>query len=600
MDFQKTIQEVIQFCNKGDFKKAKALLDKIISDGCNDSEAWRIKAQISLTNDKKPEQAIDELIQSLNADPQNVWALILMGNIFARYKKDMDTALNYYNKVLEYHPDNAIALTNIGAALSQENRYDDAISIFEKSLAADSTFINSYYGLCHCYMNQKNYDMAFDVAVRGLKNGQNRIEDGNQVRKELEKMCLAAAQQIVQNTNYIKIWKEAIEELKSLDGRDIVIDEDTTLKTYAKAEYAPIRGREAHIVKYNPKMQFVDHLIFHELMHLKMAINNEKEGCGKIILQTKDNLQNFIHKYGRIFAKLNYKLPQDKVREAITNISQGLGLQVANIILDLFVEDLIYENYPQVKPLQLLSLYRQERDNISSCTNPSIEKLFPKEVISNNRIMNMVTSMHFKDCYGFDLIKDFKPTKQEYNKALDIYQEYEAFVETFNTGDEYELTNYLIEALNLEDFITIIDQEEFIKYNNLEATKEDYKKAAASADSIETLNAKFAEEHPDGANGAETMMMAMYMLGAMQRLDKLGVDTTRMVAMELAMLGQNGISPQGKYNVKQLEAKQMGGYEVLAYYYVSVARSFPQILPSLGLPFKSAYEAALQMYNNKK
>jgi len=45
--------------------------------------------------------------------------------------------------------------------------------------------------------------------------------------------------------------------------------------------------------------------------------------------------------------------------------------------------------------------------------------------------------------------------------------------------------------------------------------------------------------------------------------------------------------------------KEFGGYQLLAWYYVSWARAIPEKLKSLGLPFDKAYETALQMYHAK-
>ena len=46
------------------------------------------------------------------------------------------------------------------------------------------------------------------------------------------------------------------------------------------------------------------------------------------------------------------------------------------------------------------------------------------------------------------------------------------------------------------------------------------------------------------------------------------------------------------------EDKEFGGYQFLAYYYVSLARTSPEILKRLGLPFDKAYEKALALYRN--
>ena len=65
------------------------------------------------------------------------------------------------------------------------------------------------------------------------------------------------------------------------------------------------------------------------------------------------------------------------------------------------------------------------------------------------------------------------------------------------------------------------------------------------------------------------------------------------------MVGVTGIDPKKKYSIKSIPDKEFGGYQFLAYYYVSWARAIPEKLNHLGLPFSKAYESALSMYNAK-
>jgi hypothetical protein len=65
------------------------------------------------------------------------------------------------------------------------------------------------------------------------------------------------------------------------------------------------------------------------------------------------------------------------------------------------------------------------------------------------------------------------------------------------------------------------------------------------------------------------------------------------------MIGVKGIDPKKKYSIKPIPGKEFGGYELLAYYYVSWARAIPHMLEKLGLPFSKAYESAMQLYNSK-
>ena len=102
-----------------------------------------------------------------------------------------------------------------------------------------------------------------------------------------------------------------------------------------------------------------------------------------------------------------------------------------------------------------------------------------------------------------------------------------------------------------------------------------------------------------GSDPTVNMMMAMYMLGAMQRFDKMTPDQVKAVASEIAVVGTRGISTakDAVYTLKTIPGVDFTGYNLLAYYYVSWARAFPEHLAKIGLPFDDAYALAMQMHN---
>jgi len=101
-------------------------------------------------------------------------------------------------------------------------------------------------------------------------------------------------------------------------------------------------------------------------------------------------------------------------------------------------------------------------------------------------------------------------------------------------------------------------------------------------------------ETPDGPRDA---MMAMYMLGAMEKFDRLPPEKVKAIAIEIAMFGTNGISPNREYEkpLKNLPEESFTGNRLLAWYYVSWKRAFPDKLHLVGLPFDSAYELAMTL-----
>lgn len=596
------LQQALDLCNKNEYDKALPILEEITKKDPQNSEAWRTLAQLHWFHQHEPEKAYDELIEALRCDPKNIWALVLMGNLLTKEKNDVEHAKQYYNKVLEYHPDNAIAINNIGATYMECKDYNGALPYLEKALRIDDSYANSYYGLALCYYKLGRHEDAFEICHKGALKSADRPENPA-VREELVKLYITVAKEYADRTNYLNVWKGIKDELEAVDKVNIRITEDKSLNVHAKMEYAPLHAAKEHVIRYNPEKDFVEHLFIHEMMHLKMNQQATKANRAKAVMSSVQTRTAFKNRYLQYMKKTHSHIPASELDKIIYGLADGLGLQLMNCPLDLFVEEMMYRDYKIVHPIQMLSLFHMEQDNINAVKQTAANGFFPKEIVYANKVMNIVTSMHFKEMYGINLIGQYNPTKQEYKHAQDLYDEFKAYLNTYKPGDEYEMLEYFVESFNMEDLVEIIDESQVtagMKADlSMKSDLKDLAEDALSEEDADVANAQFALNHQDGADPAETMMMSMYMLGAMEYFDTLEHQDVHRIALEIAMVGVTGIDPKKKYSIKSIPDKEFGGYQLLAYYYVSWARAIPDKLEHLGLPFSKAYESALQMYNTK-
>lgn len=597
------LQKALDLCNKNEFDKALPLLEEIVKTNPRESEAWRVLAQIHWNYSHEPNKAYDELIEALRCEPKNIWALVLMGNLLTKEMNDAEHAKEYYDKVLEYHPDNAIALNNIGATYMERKDYEGALPYLEKAMLIDDSYANSYYGLGLCYYKLSRLEDAFEICHKGALKSSDRPENPA-VREELIKLYLTVAKDYADKTNYINVWKGIKDELEAVDHINIRFAEDKDINVLAKLEYAPLHAAKEHVIRYNPYKDFVEHLFIHEMMHLKMSQQATKANKGKAVVSSENTRNAFKRRYQRFMQNTHSHIPASEMNKVISGLADGLGLQLMNCPLDLFVEHSIYTDYKIVRPIQMLSLFHIEQDNINSVKQAASNGFFPKEIVYANKVMNIVTSMHFKDMYGINLIGQYRPTKQEFDHAKDLYDEFKAYLNTYKAGDEYEMLEYFVQSFKMDELVEVVNENQVtasMKANlSMKSDLKDLAEDALSEEDADVANAQFALNHQDGADPTETMMMSMYMLGAMEYFDTLDTSDVHRIALEIAMVGVKGISPKGKYSIKSIPNKDFGGYEFLAYYYVSWARAIPEKLNHLGLPFSKAYDSALQMYNAKK
>lgn len=610
---QKEFNEITALCEKRQFKEAHSRLEQFLKKHSRHSEGYRILAQMEMEAGNI-DKAIDIDIEALRCNPKNIWALILMGNLYSKYKDNYEIGRTYYDSVLKYSPDNFIAINNVAALMMENEDYESAIPLFEKSLEGDKKYANAYYGLAVCYYNQRENQKAFDTALKGCLLANIRSENP-QVMDELHKIMLASAHAIVESTNYMNVVLGIKDEIEMKYNQKIEIVKDDTLDLSAKLEYGPTHHRDYHLIKYNPKKPFMEHLAIHEMMHLQMNLEADKVNNNKVIISNNDNVIAFRTKYAAWIKKLVNRFEHSKAMNLVEQIHRGYMLQVMNCPLDLFVEKRMYDKYPIVRAIQLLSLMEQETYNIKAIKGSENSKFVPLDIVQNSKVMNIVTSMHFEHLFGLRFYQEYKPTRAQFDQAKDFYDEFLAY-DDYKPGEEYELVEYFMDSLHAERFMSILPLSDYFddSFDRMEKTKamrdaalgEDAPAGGNSFDGLTEEQKKnqddFYAQNKDGEDPMKTMMMSMYMLGALEYFDGMDKMEIKKIAFEIAMIGTTGISPDKKsgYKVPSIPEKDFGGYQLLAYYYVSWALAIPEMLASLGLPFDTAWATAQEMWKKKK
>lgn len=610
---QKEFNEITALCEKRQFKEAHSRLEQFLKKHSRHSEGYRILAQMEMEAGNI-DKAIDIDIEALRCNPKNIWALILMGNLYSKYKDNYEIGRTYYDSVLKYSPDNFIAINNVAALMMENEDYESAIPLFEKSLEGDKKYANAYYGLAVCYYNQRENQKAFDTALKGCLLADIRSEDP-QVMDELHKIMLASAHAVVESTNYMNVVLGIKDEIEMKYNQKIEIVKDDTLDLSAKLEYGPTHHRDYHLIKYNPKKPFMEHLAIHEMMHLQMNLEADKVNSNKVIISNNDNVIAFRTKYAAWIKKLVNRFEHSKAMNLVEQIHRGYMLQVMNCPLDLFVEKRMYDKYPIVRAIQLLSLMEQETYNIKAIKGSENSKFVPLDIVQNSKVMNIVTSMHFEHLFGLRFYQEYKPTRAQFDQAKDFYDEFLAY-DDYKPGEEYELVEYFMDSLHAERFMSILPLSDYFddSFDRMEKTKamrdaalgEDAPVGGNSFDGLTEEQKKnqddFYAQNKDGEDPMKTMMMSMYMLGALEYFDGMDKMEIKKIAFEIAMIGTTGISPDKKsgYKVPSIPEKDFGGYQLLAYYYVSWALAIPEMLASLGLPFDTAWATAQEMWKKKK
>jgi tetratricopeptide (TPR) repeat protein len=376
----------IKLCQKSEYTPAIKIFEEVLGEVKDSSEAYRNYGQ-ALIESGNIDAGIDKLIEALKIDPTNVWALIMMGNTYVKYKNDTDTAMHYFNTALENNPTNHIAYNNIAGNLLKLGKYEEAQKLFEKAIELNDSYSNSYLGLGFCLYERKMYLPTFNAAEKALK-----LSDAL-IAPEALNLMLKSANEFIKTIEWKPIINRFKSELEKRGGVSVVLEERPNLSTIAQMQLAWNHGWTEHKLVYRTSDIFLPHLMLHELVHLLFAIEDKEEKSYEIFETTLENKQQFFRDYMPLLKKKNpmFNDNEGRLKETMESLLNGICLQLFNCTTDMFVEDYIYEHFPEFRPVQFLSLMKMGTDNANSSNDKNTIKYFPNRIVEINRIMNIAT-----------------------------------------------------------------------------------------------------------------------------------------------------------------------------------------------------------------
>lgn len=589
-DYNKTVA----LCEKGKFDEAKIILEKLIQKNPSNSEFHRILGQI-LSEQGNQDEAINALIDALRWNSSNGWGLLMMGNIFAKHKKDLKTALIYYDQAILANKADHITLANIAYLLFQENKLEDATKYAWETIKLNDKYPNAHFILSLISQSENDLHSAFYSAIQAIKFSKQQ----DALYQNAVKQAFDIANKIAGDFDGKKIFFKYRSQLEAEGGTEIDIYADDEINTAAKVEIAERYNRNKHIVKYKSTYPAVEHLVMHELVHLDFVNQARKENLNQVFISTQQNKNNFIETILPAINNLKSKIKDPSTIDYfVESIFSGLNLQTYNTAIDVFIEDFLYKEYAELRPYQFLSLFGMLQDAIKAVTDERILDIAPKDVISKTRTFSLVNAMQFKELFGIDTLQEFKPTPAEQKLAETFYKEFIEYRDDRKPGEEYELVKHWAQDLNLDTFFELESEAKFETKNNIDdfVTKlqQDPFGLEEPEDPFQKREMEKFQKHQEeiGTN----MAIVMFMVEALKHFKEKEASDIKQAAFEIAMLGTQGIDTNKKdYIISSINNKRFSGNQVLAFYYVSWALAMPEQVQHLGLDFGKEFEMAQKL-----
>lgn len=585
-------RKVVSLCESGKYKEAKQILDRLLDSNPSNSEYHRIYGQI-LSEEGDQDKAINHLIDALKWDPKNGYALIMVGNIFARFRNDLETARKYYDEVLRNNPGDYLAINNIGGMLLQIGKVNEAIEFLEKAYAINPDYPNTLYALSLAYAQEGASLIAFDFATECLKKSSKK----DNFYKTVFNHTLNLADNYAKTDLGDRVFNEYKNYLERRYKTSIKVVADTTLPTAAKLEIAENYERDYHLIKYKPGYRAIAHLKMHELVHLEFIEEARTERANMLFVSGAEKRVRFLRENEKEQNKLQKEgLSENSISSFMTALYDGINRQIYNAPIDLFIEDYLNEHYKELRPYQLTSILNLLYEGKQGVTDKRAQKFTPQVVLKASKILNIVNAIQFKDLFGVDLIKDFEPLPFELKEAERMWEEYVEYRTDRSPGEEYELIKHWAEDLRVNQYFDLVDE---IDFRNKPQSIEDLLTSASEDPMGINEDKNFKDRQTKTFLESQTAIglnkaVLFFMVDALKYFKGQSAEKIKATAFEIAMIGTQGINPAAghKYNVPSIPGIEFSGYHLLAYYYVSWKLAIPEMVSQLNLPYDKEYQAA--------
>jgi hypothetical protein len=252
-----------------------------------------------------------------------------------------------------------------------------------------------------------------------------------------------------------------LDEVKSLTGKGFEFIEKENLPTHAMLKMAR-KHMPAHLIYYKKEHDdTINHLVVHECGHLfrvfkcqenqRLIPYSDQQIKYKALLQIQDEIYS-----------LTKVLTEERISKIIDLWYNGLIRQVTNLPPDIMIERWIYDSYPVLRPLQLISLNKQLKESVSGL-NDTVASITPKTILHASNIMNYaffrIVGLHI----GQNFVKAYSSTPY-LAKGKEL-----AVITEKDYDDSYEGDNIMISR-----WASFVNISEWFKWKGFEEVPDNY------------------------------------------------------------------------------------------------------------------------------
>ncbi len=532
------------------------------------------------------DNAVNHLIEVLRLNPSDVWSWVVLANLYIREKRDKETGEKFIRKALEIKPDDAWALNSLAALNVERGDFEKAIALFEQSIAANADFANSYYGEAIALNKSSQPEKA--VAVLERLFGRAKVQDARSkpVYEGARQMYLKLQGELAERneSELFKLVQGYKAETETLSGYPVRLQSEALAANVgATIQMAWKYKRDHHLLKirasYPPPL--AGHLESHELTHLKMESVARQANRNRFFSSSPASRETALRSLGndiRRWEKLGFN--DAKIKQVSLDLIDGLCGFLYNCPLDMIIERELFNRFPLIRPAQFVSVGILADEALKTNTHAEVRKFTPKKILNASLAMNGAYALFLEDLFhgAAEFTASYR-REESFALSQKIWQHWQSRASQLAPGDEYDLVDEFADMTGLRGWY-----EWQPDAGHHEITADPIKEGTTNTPLLKAKN----------------QAAVMYFLDAFKRFDGMKPEQVREVALEIAMVGRNGLdysSPDEKYELRSLPGRKCSGLQLMCLMFAGFKRFAPE--HDLQMDLHEPFLAALQIYQQR-
>lgn len=201
--------------------------------------------------------------------------------------------------------------------------------------------------------------------------------------------------------------KSILSDVEAATGKPLKFIEKDDMDSFAAVKIAR-RSMPAHIIFYRRQHDvIINHLVAHECGHILRMFGVPEE---KRLIPAKSRDDRIVlQEIEGDLKRISKMIPMRELVQVVGTWRNGLIMQLTSYPSDIMIEKWIYDDYPELRPYQLQSLERQNKQALKGISR-NVQIVTPAKIYNSSNIMNYAFFNILDNHMKVDLAKPYRNT----------------------------------------------------------------------------------------------------------------------------------------------------------------------------------------------